>query len=102
MAEGIRVLPDLSMVHSHSICKSSFSLVPQLQYTYSKDWKKKETPEWALKIYTAVIVTSYESAKLKYQLSLGSLNNEVFERRASTGSDLFTILGSDFEKKKDF
>ena len=54
----------------------------------------------SLKIYTAVIVASYESAKLKYQLSLGSLNNEVFERRASTGSDLFTILGSDFEKKK--
>ena len=65
MAEGIRVLPDLSIVHSHSICKSSFSLVPQLRYTYSKGWEKKETPEWALKIYSAVIVTSYESAKLK-------------------------------------
>ena len=35
-------------------------------------------------------------------MSLGSLNNEVFERRASIGSELFTILGSDFEKKKNF
>ena len=33
-------------------------------------------------------------------MSLGSLNNEVFERRASIGSELFAILGSDFEKKK--
>ena len=35
-------------------------------------------------------------------MSLGSLNNEVFERHASTGSELFATLGSDFEKKKDF
>ena len=34
-----------------------------------------------------------------FTMSLGSLNNEVFERRASTGSELFAILGSDFEKK---
>lgn len=35
-----------------------------------------------------------------FTMSLGSLNNEVFERRASIGSELFAILGSDFEKKK--
>ena len=35
-------------------------------------------------------------------MSLGSLNNEVFEGRASIGSELFAILDSDFEKKKIF
>ena len=37
-----------------------------------------------------------------FTMSLGSLNNEVFERRASIGSELFAILGSDLEKKKNF
>ena len=35
-----------------------------------------------------------------FTMSLGSLNNEVFERPTSTGSELFAILGSDLKKKK--
>ena len=31
-------------------------------------------------------------------LALGSLSNDVFERRASTGSELLELLGRDFEK----
>ena len=31
-------------------------------------------------------------------LSIGSLSNDVFERRASTGSGIFAILGRDFEQ----
>ena len=37
-----------------------------------------------------------------FTMSLGSLNNEVFERPTSTGSELFAILGSDLKKKKRF
>ena len=31
-------------------------------------------------------------------MSIGSLSNDVFERRASTGSGIFAILGRDFEQ----
>ena len=37
-----------------------------------------------------------------FTMSLGNLNKEVLERRASIGSELFAILDSDFEKKKIF
>ena len=52
-------------------------------------------------VKVALINMQSLSASLHFfTMSLGSLNNEVFERPTSTGSELFAILGSDLKKKK--